>query len=212
MKVGCAIGQRRHIQCRISLRKRIKSSAVNCSSGLSSKWSLVNPSWVKSAFRTTSGYFKALGHASRLMMVKAYRHWWQMHVQWASWISGDLSTISKHLTVLKNAGIVEALWRRELCFLPSIVAMCIRFYSMQKRVTSQWRSKRRRLTTKPVNVVASDQAKRLSSQPITVKSTNKVLRKTKMSLPCITCLSISISVSSRPLYSCRRPMLCLVVL
>ena len=46
---------------------------------------------------------------------------------------------------------------------------------------------------KLVNVVASDQAKRLSSQPINVKSTIKVAKKTMMSLPCITCLSISIS-------------------
>ena len=51
--------------------------------------------------------FKALGHASRLMMVKALGAGDKCVNELHELVGGDLSTISKHLTVLKNAGIVE---------------------------------------------------------------------------------------------------------
>lgn len=51
--------------------------------------------------------FKALGHTSRLMMVKALGTGDKCVCELHSLVGGDLSTISKHLTVLKNAGVVE---------------------------------------------------------------------------------------------------------
>lgn len=51
--------------------------------------------------------FKAVGHASRLMMVKALSTGDKCVCELHALIGGDLSTISKHLTVLKNAGVVE---------------------------------------------------------------------------------------------------------
>ena len=61
----------------------------------------------KSLSEQQAAIFKALGHASRLMMVKALGTGDKCVNELHELVGGDLSTISKHLTVLKNAGIVE---------------------------------------------------------------------------------------------------------
>lgn len=51
--------------------------------------------------------FKALGHPSRLLMVDALMHQSELCVCDLQAIAGgDMSTVSKHLSVLKGAGIV----------------------------------------------------------------------------------------------------------
>lgn len=50
--------------------------------------------------------FKALGHPSRLLMVDALRHGEQCVCDLQALVGGDMSTISKHLSVLRDAGVV----------------------------------------------------------------------------------------------------------
>lgn len=50
--------------------------------------------------------FKALGHPSRLIMVKALQSGEKCVCELQQLIGDDISTISKHLSVLKEAGIV----------------------------------------------------------------------------------------------------------
>lgn len=51
--------------------------------------------------------FKALGHPSRLIMVKAMQSGEKCVCELQQLVGDDISTISKHLSVLKEAGIVK---------------------------------------------------------------------------------------------------------
>lgn len=52
--------------------------------------------------------FKALGHPSRLLMVDALMHQHELCVcDLQSLVGADMSTVSRHLSVLKDAGIVN---------------------------------------------------------------------------------------------------------
>lgn len=50
--------------------------------------------------------FKALGHPSRLLMAEALTRGPLCVCELQQLVGGDMSTISRHLTVLKSAGIV----------------------------------------------------------------------------------------------------------
>ena len=52
--------------------------------------------------------FKALGHPSRLLMVDALREGEKCVCQLQALVGDDMSTISKHLAVLREAGVVSA--------------------------------------------------------------------------------------------------------
>jgi ArsR family transcriptional regulator len=51
--------------------------------------------------------FKALGHPSRLLMVEALGRGELCVCELQELVGSDMSTISKHLSVLKEAGVVE---------------------------------------------------------------------------------------------------------
>ncbi len=51
--------------------------------------------------------FKALGHPSRLMMVNSLRESEKCVCDLQELIGDDISTISRHLSVLKEAGIIR---------------------------------------------------------------------------------------------------------
>ncbi len=51
--------------------------------------------------------FKALGHPSRLLMVDALRNGEKCVCELQALVGDDMSTVSKHLAVLREAGIVE---------------------------------------------------------------------------------------------------------
>lgn len=52
--------------------------------------------------------FKALSHPSRLYIVEALAKGEKCVCEFVEEIKADVSTISKHLTVLKQAGIIES--------------------------------------------------------------------------------------------------------
>ncbi len=51
--------------------------------------------------------FKALGHPSRLMIVDELAQGTRCVCELTALVGADISTVSKHLTVLKSAGIVR---------------------------------------------------------------------------------------------------------
>ncbi len=51
--------------------------------------------------------FKALGHPARLAMVEALGAGEQCVCELQELVGSDMSTVSKHLSILKNAGLVE---------------------------------------------------------------------------------------------------------
>ena len=55
--------------------------------------------------------FKALGHPSRLLMVDALREGEKCVCELQALVGDDMSTISKHLAVLREAGVVSAVKR-----------------------------------------------------------------------------------------------------
>ncbi len=52
--------------------------------------------------------FKALGHPARLSMVMALGEKERCVCELQALVGSDMSTVSKHLTVLRNVGLVEA--------------------------------------------------------------------------------------------------------
>lgn len=61
----------------------------------------------RTKFEARARIIKALGHASRLMMVDELSRGERCVCELQELVNADMSTVSKHLTVLKNAGIVD---------------------------------------------------------------------------------------------------------
>lgn len=61
----------------------------------------------KAKFEARARIIKALAHASRLMMVDELSRGERCVCELRELVGADLSTVSKHLSILKEAGIVE---------------------------------------------------------------------------------------------------------
>lgn len=61
----------------------------------------------KTLLTEQANIFKALGHPSRLLMVEALGSGEKCVCELRNLVGDDLSTVSRHLSVLKGAGIVE---------------------------------------------------------------------------------------------------------
>lgn len=59
-------------------------------------------------FETQARIFRALGHASRLLMVDALRGGELCVCELRDLVGADMSTVSKHLSVLREAGVVAS--------------------------------------------------------------------------------------------------------
>ena len=57
-------------------------------------------------YRTRAAIIKALAHPARLLMVDALAQGPRCVCDLRSLVGSDLSTVSKHLSVLRNAGVV----------------------------------------------------------------------------------------------------------
>ena len=58
------------------------------------------------AYKDRASVIKALGHPSRLAMVEALAEGERCVCELQELVGSDISTVSKHLSLLKNAGIV----------------------------------------------------------------------------------------------------------
>lgn len=62
----------------------------------------------KQYFAEQAKIFKALGHPSRLLMVDALREGERCVCELQALVGDDLSTVSRHLSVLREAGVVAS--------------------------------------------------------------------------------------------------------
>ena len=58
-------------------------------------------------YRAGAEVFKALGHPSRLLIIDALGHGEHCVADLTAIIGSDMSTVSNHLSVLKNVGLIE---------------------------------------------------------------------------------------------------------
>ena len=86
--------------------------------------------------------FKALGHPSRLLMVDALRDGEKCVCDLQALVGDDMSTVSKHLSVLREAGVVftekrgtNIYYRLALCCLDTFLSCTGEI--VEKRVLSQ---------------------------------------------------------------------------
>ena len=61
----------------------------------------------KRAMQARADIFKALGHPARLTMVMALGERERCVCELQELVGSDMSTVSKHLTVLRNVGLVD---------------------------------------------------------------------------------------------------------
>ena len=71
--------------------------------------------------------FKALGHPSRLHIVETLEKGESCVCELVKQIGADFSTVSKHLTLLKNAGIVEDNKRGKMVYYKLKVPCILKF-------------------------------------------------------------------------------------
>jgi len=57
--------------------------------------------------RLMADFMKALSHPSRLLMLKEMKHGERCVNELREVVGSDVSTVSKHLSVMKNAGLVQ---------------------------------------------------------------------------------------------------------
>ena len=62
----------------------------------------------KRGMQARADIFKALGHPARLAMVMALGEKERCVCELQKLVGSDMSTVSKHLTVLRNVGLVES--------------------------------------------------------------------------------------------------------
>lgn len=76
------------------------------------KFTIINPNGVcmnpllKQKYETRAGIMKALAHPSRLLMIEELEKGPRCVCELQQLVGADMSTVSKHLSVLKNAGLV----------------------------------------------------------------------------------------------------------
>ena len=88
----------------------------------------------RARFEARARIIKALGHASRLMMVDELSRGERCVCELREWVGADLSTVSKHLSILKDAGIVEYDKRGVQVFYRLKVPCILNFFSCVEAV------------------------------------------------------------------------------
>ena len=87
-----------------------------------------------SVFQERARIMKALAHPSRLMMVDELSRGERCVCELTEMVGDDISTISKHLSILKNAGIVADEKRGTKVFYSLRVPCVLNFFSCVEAV------------------------------------------------------------------------------
>ncbi len=85
-------------------------------------------------FQAMARVMKAMGHASRLMMVEELSRGERCVCELTSLVGNDMSTVSRHLSVLKDAGIVEDIRRGKQIYYRLRVPCVLNFFSCVRAV------------------------------------------------------------------------------
>lgn len=97
-------------------------------------------------FEAKARIVKALAHASRLMMVEELSRGERCVCELRELVGADLSTVSKHLSVLKNAGLVEDDKRGVQVFYRLKVPCVLNFFSCVEAVLENQAREAQRIT------------------------------------------------------------------
>ncbi len=97
-------------------------------------------------FEARARIIKALGHPSRLMMVDELSRGERCVCELRELVGADLSTVSKHLSVLKNVGLVEDDKRGVQVFCRLKVPCVLNFFSCVEAVLQNQAREARRIT------------------------------------------------------------------
>ena len=100
----------------------------------------------RARFEARARVIKALGHASRLAMVEELSRGERCVCELRDLVGADLSTVSKHLSVLRNAGIVEDDKRGVQVFYRLKVPCVLNFLSCVEAVLENQAREARRIT------------------------------------------------------------------
>lgn len=100
----------------------------------------------KAKFEARARIIKALGHASRLAMIEELSRGECCVCKLRDLVGADLSTVSKHLTVLKNAGLVTDDKRGVQVFYRLKVPCVLNFFSCVEAVLENQAREARRIT------------------------------------------------------------------
>lgn len=88
----------------------------------------------KSQYEARAKIIKAIGHPTRLFMVEELSKGERCVCELTEMVGADVSTVSKHLTVLKNAGIVADEKRGSQVFYSLRVPCIVNFLSCVEAV------------------------------------------------------------------------------
>ena len=91
----------------------------------------------KALIEAKAAVLKALGHPTRLWMVEQLADGEKCVCEFADAIDADFSTVSKHLSVLKHAGIVEDDKRGKQVFYSLKVPCVLNFINCVEEVIKQ---------------------------------------------------------------------------
>jgi ArsR family transcriptional regulator len=85
-------------------------------------------------FEARAGVIKAMGHPTRLFIVDVLSRGERCVCELTEMVGADVSTVSKHLSVLKNAGIVEDEKRGTQVFYTLKMPCVLNFFSCVETV------------------------------------------------------------------------------
>ncbi len=93
----------------------------------------MNPE-TKLYYKTRANVIKAIGHPTRLFMIDELSKGERCVCELTRMVGADVSTISKHLSILKNAGIVRDAKRGVQVFYSLRVPCILKFFSCVEAV------------------------------------------------------------------------------
>ncbi|GJM43742.1 MAG: hypothetical protein DHS20C21_05840 [Gemmatimonadota bacterium] len=88
----------------------------------------------KARYEVRATIIKAMGHPTRLFMVEELSKGERCVCELTDMVGADISTVSKHLSVLKNAGIVQDDKRGSQVFYSLLVPCVLNFFSCVESV------------------------------------------------------------------------------
>lgn len=88
-------------------------------------------------YETRAKFMKAMAHPSRLMMIDALSHGEKCVCELTELVGNDISTISKHLRILKEAGVVEDEKRGKQVFYRLKMPCILNFFHCIESVIAQ---------------------------------------------------------------------------
>lgn len=88
----------------------------------------------KARYEARAAVIKAMGHPTRLFMVEELSRGERCVCELTEMVGADVSTVSKHLSVLKNVGIVQDDKRGSQVFYSLLVPCVLKFFSCVESV------------------------------------------------------------------------------